>query len=376
MFISVALLVEAMDAFKKVVPRQSTLAACERLYFLAQKNTLLLSATDIENILECRIPYDKGEDFQCAIDFSEFQSAMEAFYALDPDGIIEVVVNDTMIIRGGTQSVILSTHKPDNIDNVGKIDEYPYSFSLNMFRVRQAFNKTVPFVSQNEFRVAMRGVLFRHDAESDKIIFVSTEGHFLCRINEECDTSLGTFNIIVPEKGICILKSMCPDINTDAPLTISINDMHILFENSSLEISYRLQSRIIDDRFPKWEKVIPTKNDKTLLLNATVLHKVISFLRPFTESDNPQVVFCLSAETCMLKSCDQERNILSEMTFPAQYTGGDFEIAVNPKLLISIVERIIPNDIELSFLGPHNALLIEDKAEPNTIFILMPVRRA
>ena len=95
---------------------------------------------------------------------------------------------------------------------------------------------------------------------------MATDGHRLARAEMEAPAgSEGMPGIIIPRKTVGELQKLVDD--PDVAVTIELSDTKIRFTIGSVVLT----SKLIDGTFPDYQRVIPTGNDKELIIDRAEL---------------------------------------------------------------------------------------------------------
>src|SRR6056297_3159412 len=118
-------------------------------------------------------------------------------------------------------------------------------------------SKTIIGTAKDSARYVFRGILF--EKKGDILNLVATDSHILAKATSKIENNTdGEIRVVVPRK---ILEELMK-INYSGNVKISYSKQNIKFELDDVE----LVSRLIDAKYPKYEKVIPTINDKTAVI--------------------------------------------------------------------------------------------------------------
>ena len=136
-------------------------------------------------------------------------------------------------------------------------------------------------------------------------------------------------------------------------------------------------TRIIDERFPDYESVIPKENDKTLKAEKDMLLGAIRRVSIFSNKSTHQVALSIDGDSCRITTEDPEKSSKANETVPAEYDGGDITIGYNAEYLKDVVSHISGNTVLIDLNTPVSAALfssatIEEHVE--STMLLMPIR--
>src|SRR3546814_8091587 len=101
----------------------------------------------------------------------------------------------------------------------------------------------------------MTGVLCQ--MAGNEITFVATDAHKLVRYRRKDVPSESESSFIIPKKALTLLKNTLPD--DDTPIEIDYNPSNAFFRFGQIHLICRL----IDEKYPDYEAVIPRSEEHT-----------------------------------------------------------------------------------------------------------------
>jgi DNA polymerase-3 subunit beta len=161
----------------------------------------------------------------------------------------------------------------------------------------------------------------------------------------------------------------------DSNVLMSVTRTHARFSLNNTTII----TRIIDERFPPYENVIPADNDKTAIVNQRELVNVIRRVALFTSSSSRQIKISLEPNILHVHGEDDESGSIADESIACEFYGAEhFEIGFNHKYLEEALQQLAIDGntmIRFSFSSANRATLIEPEPGNNELLILvMPVR--
>ena len=136
--------------------------------------------------------------------------------------------------------------------------------SLNNDRLLKLLNKTKISISNDDTRHYLNGI-FLHLTEAHGRNFltgVATDSHRLSSSSLEVENISNFTSLILPRKTVFQLCTLLTETNDQVLMQTS--DNKIKFTLGSI----KLISKVIDGKFPDYKKVVPTNNDKVLIVSS------------------------------------------------------------------------------------------------------------
>ncbi|MDC1068535.1 DNA polymerase III subunit beta [Candidatus Kapabacteria bacterium] len=239
--------------------------------------------------------------------------------------------------------------------------------------IKRLFGKTSFAVSNDEFRPAMTGVFlqFRHNF----VNAVSTDSYRLVRACYSVETNSlpEELDLIVPSKTVDLIK------NADNEVQLSFISSNGKLTHLKFEIGDTIYvSRVIDEKFPPYESVIPSGNQLIALIDKSKLLDGIKFVSVSSSNISKQIKVTLSNNMLTIKGHDEDSGTDAQTEVPCEYSGDEIEIGFNYKFLedaVSNIDADSDNVIYMTLSEPTRPALILPEAEgKDLLMLIMPVR--
>jgi DNA polymerase-3 subunit beta len=234
--------------------------------------------------------------------------------------------------------------------------------------------KTAFAVSTDDYRPAMTGVLFQF--RETFMNSVATDSFRLVKVtvNNEYSSYPTNLDIILPVKAIDQLTK----IDDDVIFSVIENNgkiTHARFDIANMVII----TRILDEKFPPYEAVIPQSNDVGALVDRNEFLSAVKRIGIFSSPISKLVKLKLTSDSSLLISAeDEDTGTSANETISADYQGEDFEIGFNFKFLEESISHISVEDgefLKISLSEPSRpALLFGANQEQKLLMLLMPLR--
>jgi DNA polymerase-3 subunit beta len=365
-------LTDLQKALQKVlpaIPAKSTIPVLEHLHTTLSGSQLTFTATDQEITIALAIPVSGEADGDVLIPARQFNDLVKE---LGSAGTISVRVDDafTVFVRTPTGSFEM---KGLDAAEFPLIPPFPEAKTAKLTRedMSRMANKTVFAVSTEEYRPSMTGVFFQFDGSNATA--VATDGFRLSRVTVPTRNGNGfpvDLEVIVPARAVELLRKVEQDVTMDVSRT------HARFTIGSLTIT----TRIIDEKYPPYQNVIPSDNDKTLVVHQREVLSAIKRVSLFANTNTRHVRFKLNEKELAVHSEDEESGGKGTETIPCDFSHEDFEVGFNYRFLEEAVKNISSDDdpdlnVRMTFSTAIRAVLITPGVEDSGLLMLvMPVK--
>lgn len=364
--VSKNLLLSHLNKVSKVAPLRSTMPILNSILFTLKENELTLRASDIEITLSTNFTVNGVEDGSIAI----------------PSRIIHEIVSeveegDVSLLSSDDEKISITAGK-GKYEIMGRPgDEFPALPNISTRNTIEVdskvflrmIQKTVMAVSRDELKPALTGVLLQ--VRKNELRSVATDGHRLvCFIRKDFSSPEYEREIIIPVKFLNLLPSYLTD---EGKINLVISENHVMMETDSSLIL----SRIIDERFPDYESVIPSDNDKLITTDVNYLSAVLRRVSIFSNKTTHQISLSLTKELSKITTLDQESRSSADESLDIVFEGDDLTIGFNAEYLREIVKNVDTKQVLIKLKTPISAsLVLPEVQEENEelIMLLMPIR--
>ena len=173
--------------------------------------------------------------------------------------------------------------------------------------------------------------------------------------------------VIAPRKGVQELLRLLSE--SDAVCTLHLGANHIQAAVDGI----RLTSKLIDGKFPDYQRVIPREGDRIILADRNLLRAALN--RAAILSNEKYRGVRLQAENWLLHlqahNPEQEE---AEEDVEVNYSGGPLEIGFNVTYLLDALNALPGELVKLSFTDSSSSCLIQEPEGGTCKYVVMPVR--
>ncbi len=134
-----------------------------------------------------------------------------------------------------------------------------------------------------------------------------------------------------------------------------------------------LRSRYIEGTFPDYERLIPTDNPNRCVAVRPELIEAIRRVSVLARDVTP-VKMRLSSEVIEVEVKESEVGEAKEEVESAEYSGGELEIAFNPKYLLDALGGCEGEKVSIEIKDPLSAVLVRGEERGDYRHLVMPIR--
>ncbi len=365
--VSSAELLKKLQVAHGAVSSNPVLPILEDFLFDIKKNNLTIRSTNLESTIISKISVLADSNFSVAIPATILLNTIKSL----PDHPITISVDEdtfgvTIISKFGEYK--LSGDKPEDFPKLPERDNVN-EFEIDADSLNNALSHTLFATSNDELRIAMTGVLMQIDY--NKIIFVATDAHKLVKFSIGGINSEESSMIIVPKKGLQLLRNALP-ANNKATISYNQKNIFIDYEDTSYVI------RLIDAKYPDYNAVIPVDNNNVLSINRGDFLSSLKRIAIYANKTTNQVVLNLGSDNLNISAKDLDFSNEANEDIHCEYSGESMQIGFNAKFLIEMLGVLQADSIKIEMSNPNKAGIIlpaEQEENENLLMLIMPVMR-
>ncbi len=362
------ILLKSLNFVQGVVEKKNTLPILSNVLLLLKNNKLKIVATDLDIIF-----YDEISDVNIINEGSTTTSAAilyDILRKISSNAELNFVLKteNKLSLKSENADFNLLCLPTDNFPSFA--DEFEgQEISLNNSRFLKLLNKTRISISNDDTRHYLNGV-FLHLTEAHGRNFltgVATDSHRLSSSSLEIEKSADFTSLILPRKTVFQLCTILAD--TSEQILMQTSDNKIKFSIGNM----KLISKVIDGKFPDYKKVVPTSNEKTLIISSKDFINSIERVASVSLDRKEGVKLTIDKDNVQL-SVNSANSGDGNEKITADYNSENLNISFNSKYLIDIASSIEDKSLKMNLKDSVSPVLIEDKSDKNSYYVIMPMK--
>lgn len=356
-------LLKPLQAVIGVVERRQTLPVLANVLVVAEGDVLALTATDLEVELAARTEAKITEPGRTTLPARKLMDIVRNLPAAVRISI--TVEEDRAHIVAARSRFTLSTLPANDFPVVDIIDD-GQPFSLPENQLHALIEKTHFSMALQDVRYYLNGLLLELDGTT--IRAVATDGHRLALSEAQTSNGVeGERQVIVPRKGIQELLRLLSDNDEDVQLELGNNHIRVSLPDT------KFTSKLIDGRFPDYQRVIPANADQIMQVDRENLRQALVRVSILSNEKYRGVRFNISAHELQIQSHNPEQEEAEEL-IPAEFEGDSLEIGFNASYLGEAISAIDEEVVEMVFVDSNSSCLIRGKDNQVSKYVVMPMR--
>ena len=353
-------LLRGLQTIYPIVPIRGTLPILTHILLEAKKETIQMTATDLELGISTILPAEVAEEGAVAIPAKRFYELVKEL----PNETLHLSAkkNQQLSLECGKRLFKIMglpkeefPHLPTPNNTAGIVIDQP---------VLQAMLSLTTFaVSKDENRYVLTGVLFT--TQNGWLRLVSTDGRRMAMVEREAKTGgEAEQQRVVPEKALGDLSRL---LEENATVKITLRDNQIGFDLGNTF----LVTRLIEGKFPNYEQVIPTQSPNKLIAQREEFLMAARRISLWTTPESPSIRLELKPDKLILSKQTPEVGEAQE-EIQVKYRGPEFSIGFNPTYLIDVLKVLSDGHVELELPGSEKPAVIRTK--DHYLYVVLPMQ--
>jgi DNA polymerase-3 subunit beta len=359
-------LLRALQLVTGVVERRQTLPVLSNLHVNAGVDGVAVTGTDLEVELVARL--GEGVDVVTAGQATIPARKLTDIWRSLPDGssVTVEVEKDRAIVRSGRSRFSLSTLPAADFPRV-EAAAGDLELALSGAELRRLLNQTAFSMAQQDVRYFLNGMLL--EVTGQHVRTVATDGHRLamCTLERAVSASTERRQVIVPRKGILELGRLLAENGDEVALSLARNHLRATFAG------YSMTTKLVDGRFPDYERVIPKESNNVLTGDRESLKQAFARASILSNEKYRGVRIVLEPDQMTVRANNPEQEEAEEIV-AVSYSGQRLEIGFNVSYLQDVLSALTTESVRLSVSDANSSALIEGPGAADCVYVVMPMR--
>ena len=359
-------LLKQLSNINGVITTNPVVPILENFLFEIDKNILTVTASDLQTSMVTEMAVESKEKGNIAVPARILLDTLKNL----PDQPVTFSVDESSYaieISSDNGRYKLAGENATDFPKVPSVSQ-DFSAVIPSDVLSRAISSTIFATSSDELRPAMTGVYV--NLSEKNATFVSTDGHRLVRYRRNDVKSDSGNAIIIPRKALNLLKATLPSENTEVSIEFNLSNAFFHFGN------LRMVCRLIDERFPDYENVIPTQNPVKMTINRQEFLASLKRIAIYANKTTHQVRLKITGSSLQVSAEDLDFSNEANERLSCEHEGNDIEIGFSARFLVEILSNIDSETVKLNMSAPNKAGLLipgEKNTNEDILMLVMPV---
>ncbi len=356
-------LLKPLQQVSGVVERRQTLPILSNVLVVAEPGAIAFTATDLEVELHASLSHEVATPGAATLPARKLMDICRNL----PDGakVTLSVDGERANLKSGRSRFTLATLP---VEDFPKVDEVAsiQSLALPQAQLRHLIEATHFAMAQQDVRYYLNGLML--ELAGSRLRAVATDGHRLSLADMETELQLEeSAQVIVPRKGITELLRLLEESDEVARIELGSNHVRVALPGMTFT------SKLIDGRFPDYERVIPADSDHPISADCGVLRQALLRTSILSNEKYRGIRFQLESNNLRILAHNPEQEEAEE-EIEVAYEGAPLEIGFNANYIIDALSAIRTEQVVLNITDSSSSCLLTPDGEAACRYVVMPMR--
>jgi len=359
-------LLKHLQHINGVITTNPVVPILENFLFEIEKGKLTITASDLQTSMITEMEVEAKESGSIAV---PAKILLDTLKNLPEQPVTFSIDEETFSIEISSDNGRYKL-SGENATDFPKVPTVSEGFSVGMSTevLSIAISNTIFATSNDELRPAMTGVYV--NITEDHTIFVATDGHRLIKYSRKDVKSDAKNAIIIPRKALNLLKNILPSENSEVSVEYNLSNAFFKFGN------IRMICRLIDERYPDYENVIPKDNENMMTIGRVEFLSSLKRIAIYANKTTNQVKLKIAGSELHISAEDLDFSNEANERLSCEHDGEDIVIGFNARFLIEMLSNMESKEVVMKLSEANRAGLLLPKEmdeEEDLLMLVMPV---
>ncbi|MEO6422286.1 MAG: DNA polymerase III subunit beta [Candidatus Nitrotoga sp.] len=347
-----------------IVERKQPLPILSNVLIEKIGSTIRFVATD----LEIQIATQFTDLNQASPDTSITVAAkklQEILKVLPEESKVSLDINDNrLLVKVNKSKFTLQTLPAKDFPKVLEQLDQAIKIQIEQGKLKKLLGMVQYAIAQQDIRYYLKGVLLVIDGNYLKLI--ATDGHRLAYVITKLEQEYPKSEIILPRKTVNELIKLLAETEEEITFELAENQVRMNFSDIILI------SKVIDGKFPDYERVIPSYSNQ-ITLNRIEILQALQRAAILSNEKFRGVRFVLTENNLRIISNNSEQEEAQE-DMEINYQGIALDVGFNVNYLMDGLNNIETETVTFSFGDANSSILITIPDNDEFKYVVMPMR--
>ncbi len=356
-------LLKPLSSVNGIVERRHTLPILSNLLLEGEEGKITLTATDLEMQISMSAQTEITEKFATTVSAKKL---LDICRALPEGSDLKLAEKESrMQVSAGRSKFNLQTLPAADYPTMTRSASTQLSLKLPQKTFRSLLKQVEFSMAQQDIRYYLNGLLM--EVNGQRLHVVGTDGHRLSYVCTELAETYEKQEVILPRKTVTELIKLLEDVDDEVLIELSGSQANFTFAN------IRLISKIIDGKFPDYNRVIPVGHRNQFSINRVEILQAMQRASILSNEKYRGIRMVLGANTLRLISSNSEQEEAEE-ELEMNYSGEPLDVGFNVTYLIDVLNNVQTEMVEFSLADANSSCLVTLPDNTNYKYVVMPMR--
>ena len=356
-------MLKPLQAVSGIVERRHTLPILANVLLEQKDGRLFVTATDLEMQITSHSELTGKQDQAVTVAARKLQDLLRA---LPDDATVNVETSASrMAVRAGRSRFNLQTLPAGDYPRMSLSQDRQQTINLPQKQFRGLLKLAEFAMAQQDIRYYLNGMLLVVDKGS--LQTVATDGHRLSYASLAVPGEYTREEVILPRKTVLELGKLLEDSDSDVSIDLLTNQVRFRFG------TIELVSKVVDGKFPDYNRVIPTGHTKQIELSRGVLLQALQRAAILSNEKFRGVRIVLGSDQLRI-ICTNSEQEEAEEELEVVYKGEALDIGFNITYLVDVLQNLGTEQVALAFGDANSSALVTMPGRADYKYVVMPMR--
>ena len=347
-----------------IVEKRHTLPILSNVLIEKTGEQLMLLATDIEMQIRTTTTSSGPENVAVTVAARKLQDILRS---LPESAEVSLNLDERRLqLKAGKSRFNLQTLPAEDFPRMAESTSQATVLKLTQKQFKRQLALVQYAMAQQDIRYYLNGLLLV--AQGGELRLVATDGHRLAYASEDISgQQQDRVEVILPRKTVLELSRQLAD--NDEVLEISLTSSQARFSFGNVEFV----SKLIDGKFPDYERVIPQQQNKIILLGRALFQNSLQRAAILTNEKFRGVRLVLVPGSLKILSTNAENEEAQE-EIEIDYTGTELDVGFNVNYLLDVLNNVGTDNIEIRLADSNSSALLMLPDNNRFKYVVMPMR--
>lgn len=338
-----------------------------------ENGSLKVQATDLDMAVECRLPVEISKPGRITLPAKKLDEIVSRIQG--ENIVLKIDKNNLTNIRSSTSKFQINGVSSEEYPNLTEIEKEEKGISINRDMFLSAISLTTFAVSRFDTTSVLSGINF--EIREGEFEVGATDGSRLARyigkVKGLKKLKGSESSVVIPQRAMEELEKLIRSFKEgNEEVFIYFKPGQVIFSNND----FLLSTRLIDSKFPAYDKLIPKEQKYKVKLHRGELLSALERVAVLSNERTNVVKMELKKGKSTLKlnaNSPDYGNATDEIS--ADYTGDDIEVAFNYRYLTEMLRNLDQSEISLELESSLSPVLLRLDGEAfDYTYLVMPVQ--
>ncbi len=357
-------LLKPLQAVVGVVERKHTLPILSNILVENSSGRTALIATDLELQITTWMDGQPEQDSAFTVSARKLLDITRSLP--DETNLALDLNNEQMRILAGKSRFNLQTLPAKDFPKLQSGEGDGIAFAIGAAKLRKLLARAQYAMAVQDIRYYLNGMLFQ--LLDQKLVVAATDGHRLAVDAIELESPVEqTTEVILPRKTVMELIKLLAECDDDIAIRIGANQ--VVFSHANFE----LRSKVVDGKFPDYQRVVPVGYEKYFDINRQRLHQALTRAAILTNDKYRGVRMAMTAGSLRIACSNNEQEEAQE-ELEVDYPYEPLDIGFNVQYIQDVLNNTDSEQVRCLFGDANSSMLITVPGDELFRYVVMPMR--